>query len=145
MGHAPSKTVALKATLTFEREGCRSSPLRVPTLTKLGVVVWARLLDQYRRVRESCVVDRRDSGTWLSAGIAWASRITTLALELTIPVLAGVGVDRWWGTSPVATISGAVLGFVLFMLHTLRLAKNLPDAPGGALSHSSDTPRADND
>jgi ATP synthase protein I len=89
------------------------------------------------------VVDRRDSRSWLSVGIAWASRITTLALELTIPVLVGVGLDRWWRTSPVGTISGAVMGFLLFMLHTLRLAKNLPDASGRAPRRSSDTPRAD--
>lgn len=89
------------------------------------------------------MVDQRDSGPWLSVGIAWASRITTLALELTIPVLVGVGVDRSLGTSPLATISGAVLAFVLFMLHTLRLAKKLPDATGSGVRRSSDTPRAD--
>jgi F0F1-type ATP synthase assembly protein I len=102
-----------------------------------------RFLDQRRRMRESCVVDQRVSGSWLSVGIAWASRIMTLAVELTVPVLVGVGVDRWWGTSPVAMISGAVSGFVLFMVHTLRLAKNLPDAPGGAAHRFSDTSRAD--
>ncbi len=94
-------------------------------------------------MRESCVVDQRESRSWLSVGIAWASRITTIALELTIPVLVGVGLDRWLGTSPLATISGAVLGFVLFMLHTLRLAKELPDASGSGVRRSSDTPRAD--
>jgi ATP synthase protein I len=96
-------------------------------------------------MRESCVVDRRDSGSWLSVGIAWPSRISTLALELAIPVLVGVGLDRWWRTSPAATISGAVLGFVLFMLHTLRLAKNLPDATGRVGGRSSDRPRANED
>jgi ATP synthase protein I len=91
------------------------------------------------------VVDQRDSRSWLSVGIAWASRITTLALELTIPVLVGVGLDRWWGTSPLATIFGAVLGFVLFMLHTLRLAKDLPDESGLTERRSGETPRVDED
>jgi ATP synthase protein I len=91
------------------------------------------------------VVDQRDSRSWLSAGIAWASRITTLALELTIPVLVGFGLDRWRGMSPLATISGAVLGFVLFMLHTFRLAKMLPDASGLTGHRSGDTPRVDDD
>jgi ATP synthase protein I len=94
-------------------------------------------------MRESCVVDQRDSASWLSVGFAWASRIATLALELTVPVLVGVGVDHWLKTSPAATISGAVLGFVLFMLHTLRLAKKLPDATGRAGRRSSDSPRVD--
>ena len=91
------------------------------------------------------MINQRDSRSWLSVGIAWASRITTLALELTIPVLVGVGLDRWWGTSPLATISGAVLGFVLFMLHPLRLAKKLPDPSGFSVRRSSDTPRVDKD
>jgi ATP synthase protein I len=91
------------------------------------------------------VVDQRDSRSWLSVGIAWASRITTLALELTIPVLVGVGLDRWWGTSPLAMIFGAVLGFVLFMFHTLRLAKKLPDASGLTVRRSGETPRVDED
>jgi ATP synthase protein I len=62
-------------------------------------------------------------------GFAWASRITTLALEFAVPAVIGVGLDRWLGTSPGATIAGAILGFVIFMLHTLRLAKELPAGP----------------
>lgn len=72
-----------------------------------------------------CVVDRRVTPSVLSVGIAWASRITTLALEFSIPVVIGVALDRWWRTGPLFTVSGAVLGFGLFMLHTLRMAKEL--------------------
>jgi hypothetical protein len=31
-------------------------------------------------------------------------------------------VDRWLSTAPLATLLGAVLGFVLFMVHTVRIA-----------------------
>jgi hypothetical protein len=41
MGGLPSKTVALKATLTFECEAYRRSLIRVTTPNKLGVVDWA--------------------------------------------------------------------------------------------------------
>jgi ATP synthase protein I len=68
------------------------------------------------------VVDQRESQSLLSVGIAWASRITTIALELSVPVAVGFGVDRWLSTAPLATILGAVLGFVLFMVHTVRIA-----------------------
>jgi ATP synthase protein I len=68
------------------------------------------------------VVDQRESQSSLSVGIAWASRITTIALELSVPVAVGFGVDRWLSTAPLATILGAVLGFVLFMVHTVRIA-----------------------
>jgi F0F1-type ATP synthase assembly protein I len=56
-----------------------------------------------------------------------ASRITTIALGFSMPALIGFGLDRWWGTMPVATIIGAILGFPLGMFQTLRLAQ---DAPG---------------
>jgi F0F1-type ATP synthase assembly protein I len=68
------------------------------------------------------VVDQRESQSSLSVGIAWASRITTIALELSVPVAVGFSLDRWLSTAPLATILGAVLGFVLFMVHTVRIA-----------------------
>ena len=68
------------------------------------------------------MVDQRESQSLLSVGIAWATRITTIALELSVPVAVGFGLDRWLSTAPLATILGAVLGFVLFMVHTVRIA-----------------------
>ena len=68
------------------------------------------------------MVDQRESQSLLSVGIAWATRITTIALELSVPVAVGFGLDRWLSTAPLATILGALLGFVLFMLHTVRIA-----------------------
>jgi F0F1-type ATP synthase assembly protein I len=55
-----------------------------------------------------------------------ASRITTVALGFSMPALIGFGLDRWWGTMPVATITGAILGFPLGMYQTLRLARDVP-------------------
>ncbi len=59
----------------------------------------------------------------LSEGMEWASRISTVGLEFALPPLAGVGLDRWWGTSPWATVIGAVLGFAVGMMHLLRVAR----------------------
>jgi F0F1-type ATP synthase assembly protein I len=80
------------------------------------------------------VVEERESRSLLSVGIAWASRITTLALEFSVPVVVGVGLDRWWRTSPLLTVSGAILGFGLFMYQVLRMARELAtqiDRPTG--------------
>ncbi len=71
------------------------------------------------------MVDQRESRSLLSVGIAWASRITTLALDV-----RGAGRRGLWPGSVVADKSalhvvGAVLGFVLFMVRTLRMAKEL--------------------
>ena len=68
------------------------------------------------------MVDQRESQSLLSVGIAWASRITTIALELSVPAAVGFGLDRWLSTAPLATLLGASLGFVLFMMHTVRIA-----------------------
>ncbi|MFI5459615.1 MAG: AtpZ/AtpI family protein [Isosphaerales bacterium] len=43
-----------------------------------------------------------------------------------MPALIGFGLDHWWGTTPAATIAGAILGFVLGMLQTLRIAREVP-------------------
>ncbi len=59
----------------------------------------------------------------LSAGVEWASRISTIGLEFALPPLAGAGLDRWWGTSPWATVAGAALGFAVGMVHLLRVAR----------------------
>lgn len=58
----------------------------------------------------------------MSAGLIWAYRISTLGLEFSLPALAGFALDRRWGTAPTATLVGAGLGFLLGMLHMIRLA-----------------------
>jgi len=63
--------------------------------------------------------ERRSS---LSVGMEWASRVSTIGLEFALPPLAGAGLDRWWGSSPWATVIGAVLGFAVGMMHVLRIA-----------------------
>jgi ATP synthase protein I len=82
------------------------------------------------------VVHERESPSVLSLGIVWASRITTLALEFSVPVVAGVGLDRWWRTGPFLTITGAVLGFVLFMFHTLQMTRELKSETDRAVGRS---------
>ena len=63
MGGLPSKTDTSRQTLAFEREAYRSSPIAVTS--RWLDRVWSRGLsrfgDQRRRMRESCVVDQRES------------------------------------------------------------------------------------
>lgn len=69
----------------------------------------------------------------------WASTITTIGLEYTVPILLGYALDRWWSTLPVATMAGVVVGLALGMVHTVRLARL---TPGGARKHR-DQPQRD--
>jgi F0F1-type ATP synthase assembly protein I len=59
----------------------------------------------------------------LSVGLEWASRITSVGLTFALPPLLGAALDRWWGTSPVALLVGAVLGFAAGIMQTLQLAR----------------------
>jgi ATP synthase protein I len=59
----------------------------------------------------------------LSLGIQWASRVTTVGLEFVVPPLLGVLFDRWAGTSPLAMLTGAVIGFAVGMMQILRIAR----------------------
>lgn len=61
----------------------------------------------------------------LAVGYLWASRVGSLGLQMVLPALLGYWLDLQWLTRPAFTISGAVLGFVLFMLKLLALAKEL--------------------
>ncbi|MBA4031656.1 MAG: hypothetical protein C0478_12310 [Planctomyces sp.] len=53
----------------------------------------------------------------------WASRVGNLGLLMAFPPLAGFWIDGWLGTKPGFVIGGAVLGFVLFLVQLLSLAK----------------------
>lgn len=53
----------------------------------------------------------------------WSARITSISLELVVPVLAGYWLDRRLGTLPLCLILGAILGFVTATLSLMRLAK----------------------
>lgn len=59
----------------------------------------------------------------LSVGMGWASRVTTVGLMFVVPALLGVLLDRWWGTSPLTLLTGAVLGFAVGMVQVLRIAR----------------------
>lgn len=60
----------------------------------------------------------------LSVGIEWASRITTLGFEFSLPAFLGHYVDLRLGSNPVGLLIGMVLGFTVGMLHLLRIARD---------------------
>jgi ATP synthase protein I len=83
------------------------------------------------------VIEHRDSRSTFSLGIAWASTITTIGLEFTLPMLLGYGLDRLLGSVPIATMVGVVLGLVLGMLHTVRLGQQLPSGSTKPTAHGT--------
>jgi len=87
---------------------------------------------------ESCVVEHPEPRSPLGVGLEVASRIMTIGLEFALPAAAGYGLDSWLGTTPWATLAGAVLGFLAGMLHSVRMARDLSGAPSGPARRPAD-------
>jgi ATP synthase protein I len=68
-----------------------------------------------------------DDRSSLALAYEWSARITSISLELVLPVLGGYWLDQRWGTPPLLLIVGVVLGFVTATFSLLRLAKH-PDS-----------------
>jgi F0F1-type ATP synthase assembly protein I len=47
-------------------------------------------------------------------------------MEFVVPPVLGILFDRWSGTSPLATIAGMILGFIVGMMHVLKIAREKP-------------------
>jgi hypothetical protein len=54
----------------------------------------------------------------------WVSRITTVALEMVLPGLGGLWLDRRWGTEPYIGLLGFALGMILAFWHLLRMTSS---------------------
>ena len=65
----------------------------------------------------------------LSVGLQWASTITSVGLEMALPPLLGVWLDRKFGTGPLWTIVFSALGFFVAMRHLWQIAKRLGGGP----------------
>lgn len=63
--------------------------------------------------------DRRSS---LAVGMYWASRISNIGFQMSVPPLLGWWADRSWGTEPWLLIAGALLGFASGMWSVLKLS-----------------------
>jgi ATP synthase protein I len=55
----------------------------------------------------------------------WATRVSSIGMQMAIPPLLGFLGDRRFGTAPWLTLLGAGLGFVLSMLDVLRLSRGV--------------------
>ncbi|MBN2216009.1 MAG: AtpZ/AtpI family protein [Pirellulales bacterium] len=73
------------------------------------------------------MTDQPDDRSPLAVAAAWASLVTTIALEMALPALLGHWVDLRLGSGPWLLLLGAVFGLTAGMWHLLRLTvKNTP-------------------
>jgi hypothetical protein len=56
----------------------------------------------------------------LALAIEWVAKITTVALEMVLPGLGGLWLDKQWGT-PFLGLAGFALGLTVGIWHLLRM------------------------
>ncbi len=66
-----------------------------------------------------------DDRSPLAVAMSWVSIAIAISLQMALPALLGVALDRWLATRPVFTTLGAIGGLVLGMYGLLRIAGKL--------------------
>jgi F0F1-type ATP synthase assembly protein I len=56
--------------------------------------------------------------------------ISQVGLEMVVPIVVGLAVDRYTGWEPVGVITGVIVGFVGGLTHLIFLANRAVDEPG---------------
>jgi F0F1-type ATP synthase assembly protein I len=69
------------------------------------------------------VTEQDDDRSPFALAYEWSARITSISLELVVPVLAGYGLDQWLKLSPLFLILGVIVGFATATLSLVRLTK----------------------
>lgn len=69
------------------------------------------------------MMEQRDDRSSFATAYAWSARISSISLELVIPVVVGYWLDQRWGTLPLLLIVGVLLGFATATMSLLRLTK----------------------
>lgn len=72
----------------------------------------------------------------------WVAKITTVALEMFLPAVAGAYIDRRMGTGYWAIV-GVVVGFVVGMWHLLQMTRRPMAAKTAADKAAADKAAAD--
>jgi hypothetical protein len=71
------------------------------------------------------VSEQPDDRPPLAVAMEWASRVTTISLEMALPGLVGYWIDqRLVGRGFVFLVLGVALGFVTGLMSLLRLARS---------------------
>lgn len=73
--------------------------------------------------------------TPMALAMEWVAKITTVALEMFLPAVAGSWLDRQWQTSFLGPV-GLVLGVVVGIWHLIQMTKAVP--PGDRSAEGGD-------
>jgi F0F1-type ATP synthase assembly protein I len=82
-----------------------------------------------------------DGRSPIAVAIHWASQVTTISIEMVLPLLLGVWVDRWLHTKAVFTVLGGSLGLWLGIWTLMRIAKELAAQDKGPKTGNKESDR----
>jgi hypothetical protein len=64
-----------------------------------------------------------DARSPIAVAVHWASQVTTISIEMVLPILAGAWADTKLGTKFILTLLGAATGLWLGLWSLIRLGK----------------------
>jgi F0F1-type ATP synthase assembly protein I len=73
---------------------------------------------------EPPVTKQRDDRSPIVLAYMWSFRITSISLEMVVPLLIGYWLDQRWGTGVLCLVIGGILGFFTAFSSLLRLTKS---------------------
>lgn len=82
-----------------------------------------------------------DDRSPMAIAASWSATITTISLEMVVPIALGYWIDTWLGTRVVFVILGAIGGMSLGMFHLVRLVSNSPAKQGRVPPRSESSDR----
>ena len=68
-------------------------------------------------------MERDDDRSMIARAWGWGYQATSISLEMVVPGLLGLGLDRLVGTLPLFLILGVVFGMTAGMIHLVKFAK----------------------
>ena len=80
---------------------------------------------------------RQDSEPPMAVAAFWVSRISSISLEMVLPVGLGYWLDRRWGTEPWLVSVGACLGMLVAMISLVGLSRQANSKTGSASKTNS--------
>jgi len=69
-------------------------------------------------------MSENDEPSFYALLFQWSARTSVIALEMVIPAVIGVGLDRFFGTVVLFAILGAIFGMALGFWQLLKIARS---------------------
>ncbi len=76
------------------------------------------------------MTDLPDDRPPLARAAEWTSRVTTISLEMVLPGLVGLWIDRQLGTKALFLVLGVMLGFAAGLWSLVRLSQESRSGDG---------------